>query len=190
MVCDVKDLLRNSNHLDVGKDRFRQRCQIVPLVRKTLKCPDCGTEILLSSAGRERYMQGLPNGKLLTLFRLCVHQCCGRAHAQGAASHHLCDGQERIRRLLPAEGMVSGRRCDRRARTRSHGEDHPQPHQGHPRLLEAGRRDKRLHGGLQRQGALAHQADLRLQGLQVLPAQDIRPPVNRHPQAALGGSHE
>ena len=29
---------------------FRQRCQIVPLVRKTLKCPDCGTEILLSSA--------------------------------------------------------------------------------------------------------------------------------------------
>ena len=76
------------------------------------------------------------------------------------------------------------------ARTRSHGEDHPQPHQGHPRLLEAGRRDKRLHGGLQRQGALAHQAGLRVQGLQVLPAQDIRPPVNRHPQAALGGSHE
>ena len=50
--------------------------------------------------------------------------------------------------------------------------------------------NKRLHGGLQRQGALAHQAGLRLQGLQVLPAQDIRPPVNRHPQAALGGSHE
>ena len=32
-VCDVKGLLRNRNHLDVGKDRFRQRCQIVPLVR-------------------------------------------------------------------------------------------------------------------------------------------------------------
>ena len=42
-VCDVKGLLRNRNHLDVCKDRFRQRCQIVPLVRKTLKCPDCGT---------------------------------------------------------------------------------------------------------------------------------------------------
>ena len=64
-VCDVKGLLRDRNHLDVCKDRFRQRCQIVPLVRKTLKCPDCGTEILLSSAGRERYVQGLPNGKLL-----------------------------------------------------------------------------------------------------------------------------
>ena len=74
-VCDVKGLLRNRNHLDVCKDRFRQRCQIVPLVRKTLKCPDCGTEILLSSTGRERYVQGLPNGKLLTFFRLCVHQC-------------------------------------------------------------------------------------------------------------------
>ena len=49
-VCDVKGLLRNRNHLDVSKDRFRQRCQIVPLVRKTLKCPDCGTEILLSGA--------------------------------------------------------------------------------------------------------------------------------------------
>ena len=56
--------------------------------------------------------------------------------------------------------------------------------------FDTGRRNKRLHGGLQRQGALAHQAGLRLQGLQVLPAQDIRPPVNRHPQAALGGSHE
>ena len=74
-VCEVKGLLRNRNHLDVSKDRFRQRCQIVPLVRKTLKCPDCGTEILLSSTGRERYVQGLPNGKLLTFFRLCVHQC-------------------------------------------------------------------------------------------------------------------
>ena len=43
-VCDVKGLLRNRNQLDVGKDRFRQRCQIVPLVRKTLKCPDCGKQ--------------------------------------------------------------------------------------------------------------------------------------------------
>jgi len=34
-VCDVKGLLRNRNHLDVCKDRFRQRCQIVPLVRET-----------------------------------------------------------------------------------------------------------------------------------------------------------
>ena len=74
-VCDVKGLLRNRNHLDVCKDRFKQRCQIVPLERKTLKCPDCGTEILLSCTGRERYVQGLPNGKLLTFFRLSVHQC-------------------------------------------------------------------------------------------------------------------
>ena len=29
-VCEVKGLLRNRNHLDVSKDRFRQRCQIVP----------------------------------------------------------------------------------------------------------------------------------------------------------------
>lgn len=74
-VCDVKGLFRNKNHLDVCKDRFKQRCQIVPLVRKTLKCPVCGTEILLASAGRTRYVQGLPNGKLLTFFRLSVHQC-------------------------------------------------------------------------------------------------------------------
>ena len=74
-VCDAKGLLRNRNHLDVSKDGFRQRCQVVPLVRKTPKCPDCGTEILLSSTGRERYVQGLPNGKLLTFFRLSVHQC-------------------------------------------------------------------------------------------------------------------
>ena len=74
-VCDVKGLFRNRNHLDVCKDRFKQRCQIVPLVRKTLKCPYCGTEILLSSTGRGRYVQGLPNGKLLTFFRLSVHQC-------------------------------------------------------------------------------------------------------------------
>ena len=47
-----------------------------------------------------------------------------------------------------------------------------------------------LHGGLQRQGALAHQAGLRLQRLQVLPPENLRPAFNRHPQAALGGSHE
>ena len=74
-VCDVKGLLRHRNHLDVCKDRFKQRCQIVPLVRKTIKCPDCGTEIMLASRGRPRYVQGLPNGKLLTFFRLSVHQC-------------------------------------------------------------------------------------------------------------------
>ena len=74
-VCDVKGLLRHRNHLDVCKDRFKQRCQIVPLVRKTIKCPDCGTEIMLASCGRTRYVQGLPNGKLLTFFRLSVHQC-------------------------------------------------------------------------------------------------------------------
>ena len=43
-VCDVKGLLRDRNHLDVCKDRFRQRCQIVPLVRKTLKCPDLSVQ--------------------------------------------------------------------------------------------------------------------------------------------------
>jgi len=47
----------------------------VPLVRKTLKCPDCGTDILLASRGRIRYVQGLPNGKLLTFFQLSVYQC-------------------------------------------------------------------------------------------------------------------
>ena len=73
--CDVKGLVRNRNHLDVCKDRFKQRCQIVPLVRKTLKCPVCGTEILLASHGRTRYVQSLPNGKLLTFFRLSVNQC-------------------------------------------------------------------------------------------------------------------
>ena len=74
-VCDVKGILRHRNHLDVCKDRFKQRCQIVPLVRQSLKCPVCGTEILLASRGRTRYVQGLPNGKLLTFFRLSVHQC-------------------------------------------------------------------------------------------------------------------
>ena len=74
-VCDVKGLLRHRNHLDVCKDRFKQRCQIVPLVRQSLKCPVCGTEILLASRGRTRYVQGLPSGKLLTFFRLSVHQC-------------------------------------------------------------------------------------------------------------------
>ena len=47
----------------------------MPLVRKTLKCPDCGTDILLASRGRIRYVQGLPNGKLLTFFQLSVYQC-------------------------------------------------------------------------------------------------------------------
>ena len=67
-VCDVKGQFRGRNHLDVCKDRFKQRCQIVPLVRRTLKCPVCGTEILLASHGRTRYVQGLPNGKPLTFF--------------------------------------------------------------------------------------------------------------------------
>ncbi len=81
-VCDVKGLLRHRNHLDVCKDRFKQRSQIVPLVRQSLKCPGCGTDILLASRGRTRYVQGLSNGKLLTFFRLSVHQCwCSMAEA-------------------------------------------------------------------------------------------------------------
>ena len=88
-VCDVKGLFRGRNHLDVSKDRFKQRCQIVPLVRRTLKCPVCGTEILLASHGRTRYVQGLPNGKLLTFFRLSVHRCwCHRAMDRTSARGH------------------------------------------------------------------------------------------------------
>ena len=74
-VRDVKGLFRNRNHLSLDGDRFKQRCQIVPLMRKTIRCPDCGAEILLASPVRERYVQGLPNGKLLTFFKLSVHQC-------------------------------------------------------------------------------------------------------------------
>lgn len=74
-VCDVKDIFRNRNHLQIDNDRFKQRCQIIPLKRKKLACPKCGTEILLCTLGRERYVQGLPNGKLLTFFKLTVHQC-------------------------------------------------------------------------------------------------------------------
>ena len=65
-VCDVKDIFRNRNHLQIDNDRFKQRCQIIPLKRKKLACPKCGMEIVLCTPGRERYVQGLPNGKLLT----------------------------------------------------------------------------------------------------------------------------
>ena len=74
-VCDVKDTFRNRNHLQIDNDKFKQRCQIIPLKRKKLACPKCGMEIPLCTPGRERYVQGLPNGKLLTFFKLTVHQC-------------------------------------------------------------------------------------------------------------------
>ena len=58
-VCDVKDIFRNRNHLQIDNDKFKQRCQIIPLKRNKLACPKCGTEILLCTPGRQRYVQGV-----------------------------------------------------------------------------------------------------------------------------------
>lgn len=103
----------------------------------------------------------------------------GRLRAQGGAAAHLPDGRDALRRDVRPAALVrdgEGERHSGNGRGRRHGRAAPQ---GHPRALEP-RRDQRLDGGLQRKGPVADQAGLRISGLQILQAQDLRLAKHEH----------
>ena len=64
--------------------------------------------------------------------------------------------------------------CDNaNSRSKGDGEDNPQSHERHSWLLETWRSDRCINGRIQWQGALAYQAGLWFQRLQILSAKDI-----------------
>ena len=72
---EFRKLLAGRNFVRIDEDDFKQKCRITPLTRREFICPKCGHKGCRHYPQSERYVQGLPDGKMLTYFKLTPHVC-------------------------------------------------------------------------------------------------------------------